>query len=181
MSHPIGPRCRDRLVASTSDTAPARLHPIEVSINVNLQRCRRMAGRPSCRLWLDAAKAQPGQIKLIDKNIDRPDRIVPRSLLGAIGADRILDSAGVRIRRLGKNICRRCRSSPTAERAKTALASGEKPGPAAAYADSYRLFDTKSCVTPADFWLARFIPTFSNRSRKKRCIARVTPEILHQF
>jgi len=56
--------------------APARLHPIEVSINVNLQRRRRMAGRPSCRLWLDAAKAQPGQIKLIDKNIDRPDRIV---------------------------------------------------------------------------------------------------------
>jgi hypothetical protein len=49
-----------------------------------------MAGRPSCRLWLDAAKAQPGQIKLIDKNFDRPDRIVPRSLLGATGADRIL-------------------------------------------------------------------------------------------
>jgi hypothetical protein len=47
-----------------------------LSINVNLQRRRRMAGRPSCRLWLDAAKAQPGQIKLIDKNIDRPDRIV---------------------------------------------------------------------------------------------------------
>jgi hypothetical protein len=64
---------------------------------------------------------------------------------------------------------------------KTALASGEKPGPAAAYGDSYRLFDTKSCVTKADFWLARFIPTFSNRSRKKRCIARVTPEIPHQF
>ena len=35
-----------------------------------------MVGRPSCRLWLDAAKAQPGQIKLIHKDIDRPDRIV---------------------------------------------------------------------------------------------------------
>jgi hypothetical protein len=127
MSHPIGPRCRDRLVASTSDAAPARLHPIEVSINVNLQRCRRMAGRPSCRLWLGAAKAQPGQVKLIDKNIDRPDRIVPRSLLGAIGADRILDSAGVRIR-LGKNICRRCRSSPTAERANHGPSFGRKAG-----------------------------------------------------
>jgi hypothetical protein len=35
-----------------------------------------MIGWPSRRLWLDAAKAQPGQIKLIDKYIDRPDRIV---------------------------------------------------------------------------------------------------------
>jgi len=35
-----------------------------------------MVGRPSCRLWLDAAKAEFGQIKLIDKDIDRPDRIV---------------------------------------------------------------------------------------------------------
>jgi hypothetical protein len=35
-----------------------------------------MIGRPSCRLWLNTAKAQPGQIKLTDKNIDRPDRII---------------------------------------------------------------------------------------------------------
>jgi hypothetical protein len=32
-----------------------------------------------------------------------------------------------------------------------------------------------------NFWLACFIPTFSNRSRKNRCIARVTPEVPHQF
>src|SRR5947208_6633782 len=56
--------------------APARLHPIEVSVDVNLQQRRRMIGRPSCRLRLNAAKAQLGQIKLFDKNIDRPDRIV---------------------------------------------------------------------------------------------------------
>src|ERR1700736_2661747 len=56
--------------------APARLHPIEVSVDVNLQQRRRMIGRPSCRLRLDAAKAEIGQIKLIDKDIDRPDRIV---------------------------------------------------------------------------------------------------------
>src|SRR5438046_5633412 len=56
--------------------APARLHPIEVSVDVNLQQRRRMIGRPSCRLRLNTAKTQPGQIKLIDKNIDRPDRIV---------------------------------------------------------------------------------------------------------
>src|SRR3979411_858508 len=35
----------------------------------NLHRTRR-------RLWLDATKAQPGQIKLINKDIDRPHRIV---------------------------------------------------------------------------------------------------------
>ena len=35
-----------------------------------------MVGRPSCRLWLDAAKAEPRQIELIDKDVDRPDRIV---------------------------------------------------------------------------------------------------------
>src|SRR5439155_17008380 len=48
----------------------------EVSVDVNLQQRRRMIGRPSCRLRLNTAKTQPGQIKLIDKNIDRPDRII---------------------------------------------------------------------------------------------------------
>src|ERR1017187_4176696 len=35
-----------------------------------------MVGRPSRRLRLDAAKAELGQIKLIDKDIDRTDRII---------------------------------------------------------------------------------------------------------
>src|SRR5438132_3766638 len=46
--------------------APARLYPIEVSVDVNLQQRRRMIGRPSCRLRLNS-EAQPRQIKLIDK------------------------------------------------------------------------------------------------------------------
>jgi hypothetical protein len=54
--------------------APARLHPIEVSVDVNLQQHRRRIGRPSRRFRLDPAEL--GQVKLIDKNIDRPDRIV---------------------------------------------------------------------------------------------------------
>src|SRR5438128_4489980 len=45
--------------------APARLHPVEVSVDVNLQQRRRMIGRPSCRLRLNSAKVQAGQIKLI--------------------------------------------------------------------------------------------------------------------
>src|SRR5215212_8035807 len=56
--------------------APARLHPIEVSVDVNLQQRRRMVGRSSCCRWLDATKAESCQIKLIDKDIDRPDRII---------------------------------------------------------------------------------------------------------
>src|SRR5882672_6218485 len=56
--------------------APARLYPIEVSVDVNLQQRRRMIGRPPCRLRLNAAKAQLGQIKLIDKDIDCPNRII---------------------------------------------------------------------------------------------------------
>src|SRR5580704_11110154 len=43
---------------------------------VNLQQRGRMVGWPSCRLRLNAVKAEPAQIKLIDKNIDRPDRII---------------------------------------------------------------------------------------------------------
>src|SRR5712675_2362349 len=35
-----------------------------------------MIGRPSCHLRLNAAKAELGQVKLIDQHIDRPDRIV---------------------------------------------------------------------------------------------------------
>ena len=40
-----------------------------------------MVGWPSCRLRLDAAKAEPRQIKLIDKDIDRPDRIILRQIV----------------------------------------------------------------------------------------------------
>src|SRR3984957_9072045 len=56
--------------------APARLYPIKVSVDVNLQQRRRMVSWPSRRLRLYAAKAQLGQIKLIDKDIDRSNRIV---------------------------------------------------------------------------------------------------------
>src|SRR5436305_9399681 len=55
---------------------PARLHPIEISVDVNLQQRRRVIGRPSCRFRCNAPKAQRAQIKLIDKDGDRPDWIV---------------------------------------------------------------------------------------------------------
>ena len=37
--------------------------------------CRRELRSP-LPVWLDAAKTDPGQVKLIDKDIDRPDRSV---------------------------------------------------------------------------------------------------------
>src|SRR3984885_2040615 len=55
---------------------PARLHPIEVSVDVNLQQRCRMIGWPSCCLRLNTAEAQPRQVKLIDKDINRSNRIV---------------------------------------------------------------------------------------------------------
>src|SRR5207342_1285470 len=56
--------------------APARLHPIEVSVDVNLQQRCRMIAWPSCCLRLNTAETQPRQIKLIDKDINRPNRII---------------------------------------------------------------------------------------------------------
>src|SRR5207247_11289980 len=44
--------------------------------DVTLRQRRRMVSWPSCRLRLYAAKPKPGKIKLIDKDVDRPDRIV---------------------------------------------------------------------------------------------------------
>src|SRR5260370_9230654 len=55
-------------------------HP-SVSVDVNLQQRPRMIGRPPCRLRLDAAKAQLGHIKLIDKAIDCPNRIILRQIV----------------------------------------------------------------------------------------------------
>jgi hypothetical protein len=57
--------------------APARLHPIEISVDVNLQQRRRMVGRPflSPLTRRRQSRAWPDH-KLIDKDIDRPDRII---------------------------------------------------------------------------------------------------------
>jgi hypothetical protein len=54
LSGTIGSHCRnDRRPTALPDDRPAFLSP-----------------------WRDAAKAEPRQIKLIDKDIDRPDRII---------------------------------------------------------------------------------------------------------
>src|SRR5882672_4338491 len=71
--------------------APARLHPIEVAVDVNLQQGRRMIGWSPCCLRLNTAEAQPRQVKLIDKDIDRPDRIVlAQIVIQSLGKQRAL-------------------------------------------------------------------------------------------
>ncbi len=58
---------------------PARLHPVEIAVDVKLQQKRRVIGRPARGLRIDTAKPQAAQIKSLDKGLDHPDRIVLRN------------------------------------------------------------------------------------------------------
>ncbi len=54
----------------------ARLHTIEIAIDVKLQQNRRVIGRPAGGLRIDAAKPQSAQIKRLDKRLNHPNPIV---------------------------------------------------------------------------------------------------------
>src|SRR5262249_17674961 len=54
----------------------ARLNPIEIAVDVELQQHRRLIRRPASGLRLDAAKPKRGQIELVDKHVDCTNRIV---------------------------------------------------------------------------------------------------------
>ncbi len=64
------------IAASLALKPPARLHPVEIAINVELQQHRRMIARPPRRLRHSATEPETAQIELIDENIDHPNRIV---------------------------------------------------------------------------------------------------------
>ena len=49
---------------------PARLNPVEIPVNIKLQKNRRVVGRPACRCRLDAFEAEISQIERIDKAIN---------------------------------------------------------------------------------------------------------------
>jgi hypothetical protein len=55
---------------------PARLHPVEIAVDVELQECRRMIARPPHLRRRDAVEPEFGAMKPIDKGVDRPNRIV---------------------------------------------------------------------------------------------------------
>ncbi len=55
--------------------APARLHPVEIAIDVELQKNRRMTGGPPGRRRLHSIEPKFGQIERVDKSVDDANRI----------------------------------------------------------------------------------------------------------
>src|SRR5207237_7019365 len=55
---------------------PARLNPIEIAVDVELQQYRRMIRRPTGRLGSDPPEPKISQIKLVDKDVDHANGIV---------------------------------------------------------------------------------------------------------
>src|SRR5262249_30744436 len=85
------PEIRNRLVIRDQparephhlDVAPgltlqpaARLNPVEIAVDVELQKDRRMIRRPAGSLWMGPAEPNRGQIQFIDKDVDYANRIV---------------------------------------------------------------------------------------------------------
>src|SRR5450756_2508887 len=56
--------------------SPARLDPVEIAVDVELQQHRWMIRRPAGYLGIDPTKPKFGQIEFIDKDVDNANRIV---------------------------------------------------------------------------------------------------------
>jgi hypothetical protein len=54
----------------------ARLNPIEVAVDVELQQYRRMIRRPTGRLRVDPAKPKIAQIEFVNKDVDHTNGII---------------------------------------------------------------------------------------------------------
>ena len=54
----------------------ARLNPIEIAIDVELQQDRRMIRRPTGCLGIDPAEPKPGQVEFVDKDVNQANGIV---------------------------------------------------------------------------------------------------------
>src|SRR6185295_11415570 len=55
--------------------APARMHAVEIAVDVELQVHRRMVGGPAGLGSIDAVKAQTSKIETVDEGIDEANRI----------------------------------------------------------------------------------------------------------
>ena len=55
---------------------PARLHAVEIAVDVELQQSRRMIGGPAGRRRLNTVEPELGQIERIDERVDHANRIV---------------------------------------------------------------------------------------------------------
>ena len=55
---------------------PARLHAVEVAVEVDLQQRRGMIGRPACRRRRHPRKPQGGKVQFVDEDLDHPNRVL---------------------------------------------------------------------------------------------------------
>jgi len=74
------------IAAGFSFKPSARLHPVQVAVDVQLQENRRMIRRPTSRRWINSIEAHLGQIKRIDKHVDHTN--------GVALADEIIEAFG---------------------------------------------------------------------------------------
>jgi len=63
------------VVPSLTLQPPARLNPVEIAINIELQQHRRMIRRPPGCLRSYPVKSQLAQVEFLDKYLDHPNRI----------------------------------------------------------------------------------------------------------
>ena len=56
--------------------ATARLNPVEIAVDVDLEQHRRVVGRPPGASGCIAVEAKPIQIQLVDEDVDDPYRVV---------------------------------------------------------------------------------------------------------
>ena len=54
----------------------ARLNPVEIAVNIELQQHRRMIRRPTGHLGINPTEPQLGKIECIDKDVDHPNGII---------------------------------------------------------------------------------------------------------
>ncbi len=77
--------------ATASRGMPARLDPVEIGVDIELQQIRRMIARPAGRPRRNPVKPQAAKIELIDKNIDHPHRVVVTdSVFQPLGKQKVL-------------------------------------------------------------------------------------------
>ncbi len=64
-----------QIASGLSFEPPARLHPVQIAVNVKLQENRRMIRRPTGCRRLRPFEAHLSQIERIDKHVDHPNRV----------------------------------------------------------------------------------------------------------
>src|SRR6478735_9612422 len=62
------------IAASLALQPPARLHPVEIAVNVELEHRRRMVRRPAARCWINAIETRGRAVPTHPRTIDRPNR-----------------------------------------------------------------------------------------------------------